>query len=209
MPQPPEQPQIVLVTPAAFDPDAFAPLLEQALEAAPVACLRLDLASQDPDTVTRAADRLRALAHGRDIPLVIARHVGLVQPLGLDGVHLDGGARGVREARKALGAEAIVGAFCGSSRHDGLAAGEAGADYIAFGPAGASPLGDGRRAEAELFAWWSEMIEVPVVAEGALDAATVAALAPVADFFAFGDEVWSAPDPVAALRTLAAAMATG
>jgi len=208
-PTPPDRPQIVLVTPAAFDPDAFADPLAAVLDAVPVACLRLSLASLDADSVTRAADRLRAVAHARDIPLVIARHVGLVRPLGLDGVHLEHGARGVREARKALGADAIVGAFCGTSRHEGLTAGEAGADYVAFGPAGASPLGDGRRAEADLFAWWSEMIEVPVVAEGALGAATVAALAPVTDFFAFGDEVWNAPDPVAALRGLAAALDAG
>ncbi len=48
------------------------------------------------------------------------------------------------------------------------------------------------------------MIEVPVVAEGGLDEATLVALAPVTDFFAIGEEIWSTPDPVAALRRLAA-----
>jgi thiamine-phosphate pyrophosphorylase len=83
-------------------------------------------------------------------------------------------------------------------------AGEAGADYISFGPVGDSALGDGTRAEAELFAWWSQMIELPVVAEGALDVDLVAALAKVTDFFAIGPEIWTQDDPLAALRTLTA-----
>jgi len=117
-------------------------------------------------------------------------------------VHLADGARGVRAARKTLGTEAIVGAFCGTSRHDGMNAGEAGADYVSFGPAGQTALGTGARAEREIFEWWSEMIELPVVAEGALDEATVAALAPVSDFLAFGEEIWREEDAGAALALL-------
>ena len=49
-------------------------------------------------------------------------------------MHLTQGARGVRHARKELGADAIVGAFCGASRHEGMNAGEAGADYVSFAP---------------------------------------------------------------------------
>jgi thiamine-phosphate pyrophosphorylase len=201
-----DRPQIYLVTPPAFDLDAFPDRLAVVLDAVDVACLRLSLASRDEDTVARAADALRALAHARDIPLVIERHVQLVTGLGLDGVHLTDGARSIRTVRKDLGADAIIGAACGTTRHEGMNAAEAGADYVSFGPVGDTSLGDGSRADADLFQWWSEMIEVPVVAEGALTPALVAALAPVTDFFAFGDEVWGADDPAAALRVLAAAM---
>ena len=48
------------------------------------------------------------------------------------------------------------------------------------------------------------MIEVPVVAEGALSPEVVADLAPVTDFLAFGPEIWDAPDPAAALSSLVA-----
>ncbi|MBL3597340.1 thiamine phosphate synthase [Rhodovulum sulfidophilum] len=202
----PERPQIYLITPPAFDPDSFAPRLAAVLDAHEIACLRLSMASHDEDLVARAADALREIAHARDIPLVVEAHVGLVERLGLDGVHLTDGQRSVRKVRKLLGADAIVGAFCGALRHDGIGAAEAGADYIAFGPAGESGLGDGSRAEADLFGWWSEMIEIPVVAEGALDAATVAALSPLTDFFALGEEIWREEDPVSALGALIAAM---
>ncbi|MET4127054.1 thiamine phosphate synthase [Roseovarius sp. MBR-6] len=201
-----EQPQIYLVTPPAFERDAFAPRLAAVLDAQAVACVRLALASTDEDSVARAADACREITHARDVALVIERHLGLVERLGLDGVHLPDGARSVRAARKALGPDAIVGAFCGASRHDGMSAGEAGADYVSFGPVGATALGSGTRAERELFEWWSEMIELPVVAEGALDGQTVASLAPVSDFLAFGEEIWREDDAGAALSRLLAAM---
>lgn len=197
-----ERPQLYLVTPPAFETEAFLPRLAAVLDAMPVACVRLALASQREDTLIRAADALRSHAHARDVPLVIDRHVELARRLGLDGVHLPDGARGVRKARAALGSEAIVGAFCGTSRHDGLSAGEAGAEYVVFGPVSASGLGDGTVADPGLFAWWSEMIELPVVAEGALSPAAVRALSPVTDFLAVGEEIWSTDDPAAALRTL-------
>ena len=201
-----ERPQLYLVTPPDVDLSGFPDRLARVLDAEEIACLRLALATRDEDRLARAADAVRAVAHERDVAVVIDTHVALASRLGLDGVHLLDGARSVRKARKELGGDAIVGAFCGASRHDGMSAGEAGADYVAFGPAGLSALGDGSRAERDLFAWWSEMIEVPVVAEGALDAETVARLAPVTDFFAIGEEIWSDDDPVAALGRLVAAM---
>ena len=97
--------------------------------------------------------------------------------------------------------------YCGNSRHDGLNAGEAGADYVSFGPVAETALGDGRHADKDLFAWWTEMIEVPVVAEGALDIARMRELAEVTDFIAIGPEIWTNEDPLLALRNLVAAMA--
>lgn len=200
----PEQPQLYLITPPVFDPMAFAPVMARVLDGADVACVRLAVASTDESEVSRAADALREVTHARDIALVVNDHVMLAERLGLDGVHLSDAARSVRAARKTLGADAIVGSFCGASSHDGMTAGEAGADYVSFGPVGASGLGDGTLAEADLFQWWSEMIEVPVVAEGGLTSDLVAKLAPATDFFGIGDEIWGQDDPLAALRTLTA-----
>lgn len=200
----PDRPQLYLVTPPVFDPQEFAPRLACLLDAVPVACLRLALVTQDEDTLARAADVLRELAHARDIALVIERHALLVERLGLDGVHLPEGARNLRKLRESLGADVILGAACGTSRHDGISAAEAGADYVAFAPIGASPLGQGAQVDIDLFSWWSEMIEVPVVAEGALTPALVETYAPITDFFAFGPEIWASDDPLKALKALVA-----
>lgn len=196
-----QTPQIYLITPSDFDLDSFPDLLAACLDSTPVGCVRLALASKDEMTISKSADALRAITHARDVALVIDSHVQLVEKLGLDGVHLLDGARSLKAMRKTLGLDAIIGCYCGNSRHDGMTAGELGADYISFGPAGPSPLGDGRIADADLFAWWSDMIEVPVVAEGALDLPLVQLLAPHSDFIGLGDEIWRQTDPA---QTLAA-----
>ena len=199
-----ERPQIYLVTPPDATLEDFPDRLAEVLDAVEVACIRLSLATRDEDRISRMADTLREVAQARDVALVIANHLLMVERLGLDGVHLSDGARNLRKARKDLGNDAIVGAFCGTTRHEGMNAGEAGADYVAFGPIGPSPLGTGASAEFELFQWWSEMIEVPVVAEGALTAELVEKFGPVTDFFAFGEEIWRESDAAAALRKLVA-----
>ncbi|WP_171231550.1 thiamine phosphate synthase [Ruegeria sp. HKCCA4812] len=202
----PEQPQIYLITPPTIELSTFPAKLASVLDGAEIACIRLALAGNDEDSIARAADACREVAHARDVAIVISNHVLLAQRLGLDGVHLDDGARSVRAARKELGADAIVGSFCGASSHDGMTAGENGADYVAFGPVGTATLGDGTRAEKDLFQWWSEMIEVPVVAEGGLTPELIGDLAPCTDFFGIGDEIWGDDDPLGALNRLRAAM---
>jgi len=199
-----ERPQITLITPPALDLDVFPDRLAAVLDAVDIACLRLSLASKDPDTIARAADAARVVSHARDVAIVIENHVLLVEPHGLDGVHLTDGGRSLRKLRKDLGGDAIIGAYCGATRHDGIGAAEAGADYVAFGPIGATALGTGGTVDYELFEWWSEMIEVPVIAEGALTVDLVARFGPVTDFFGVGDEIWGAEDAVAALRALLA-----
>ncbi|WP_227268059.1 thiamine phosphate synthase [Roseobacter weihaiensis] len=202
----PEKPQLYLITPPEFELSSFPEVLARTLDAHAVACVRLELATRDADKLSRAADALREVTHARDVALVLGDHSVLADRLGLDGVHLTDAARSVRETRKALGEDAIVGCFCGTSRHDGMSAGEAGADYVAFGPVSASALGDGSHAPLDLFEWWSEVIEVPVVAEGGLDAARIAQLTPFTDFFGLGEEIWQAEDPARRLGELIEAM---
>ena len=202
----PEQPQIYLITPSDFDLSSYPDTLARCLDATPVACVRLALGSREEDKVVRAADALREVTQARDVALVIDSHVQLVERLGLDGVHLTDAARSVLKVRKELGDDAIVGAFCGNSSHDGMTAGELGADYVAFGPVGDAALGGGEPAPLDLFQWWSQMIEVPVVAEGALTDQTIAEFAPHTDFFGIGDEIWNSDIPHSRLLDFVAAM---
>ncbi len=199
-----DRPQITLITPPSFDLDVFPARLSSVLDSVDVACLRIALASKEEDNLLRAGDVLRDIAHARDVAVVIDSHLLLVERLGLDGVHLTDGARTVRKARKDLGSDAIVGAFCGVTRHEGISAGEAGADYVAFGPIGESTLGQGAQVDFDLFEWWSEMIEIPVIAEGALTIELIERFGPVTDFFGIGPEIWGADDPVRSLKDLIA-----
>ncbi len=201
-----DTPQIYLITPTEFDLSTFPDQMAACLDSTEVACVRLALATQDEGRIAKAADALRELTHARDVALVIDTHILMVERLGLDGVHLTDAARSVKKVRKDLGDDAIVGSYCGNSRHDGMTAGELGADYVSFGPVGASTLGDGRQAELELFEWWSLMIEVPVVAEGMLNADLIRSLTPHTDFFGISDEIWQSENPASTLAELRRAM---
>ena len=200
------QAQLYLITPTAFDLATFPDLLSRVLDVADLACVRLALASKDEKIIAKSGDVLREICHARDIPLVIESHLIMVERLGLDGVHLTDGARTVRYARKELGKDAIIGSFCAASSHDGLNAGEGGADYVSFGPCGDSALGDGSSVPDDLFQWWSDVVEVPVVAEGALTVDIIKKLSPFTDFFAIGDEIWNTDDPVQAFKALSGAV---
>lgn len=202
----PDQPQLYLISPQKLDLAQFTPVLSEILDNHEIACFRLSLASHDEDEVKRIADSLRDTCHARDVAIVLEHHYRLVAQLGLDGCHLANGAQTVREVRTELGSDAIIGAGCGQSRHSGLSAGEAGADYVSFGPLTASGLGDGETADFSLFSWWSEVVEVPIVAEGGLGRDLIAQFAPVTDFFALGEEIWHQPAPLKALKDLWAAL---
>jgi thiamine-phosphate pyrophosphorylase len=201
------QPQIYLITPPEFDLETFPSQLDNVLANHDIACVRVALSTRDENRIIKSTDAIREVCHKHDVAVVIDAHVLMVERLGLDGVHFNDNGRSVRKARKDLGDDAIIGSFCGTSRHDGMNAAESGADYVAFGPISGASLGDGTLATRDLFEWWSEMIEVPVVAEGGLTADLVRDLSPVTDFFAFGDELWKTQDPSATLATLIAAMA--
>lgn len=185
-----EHPQIYLITPAEFELAEFSEQLAAMLDKFAIACVRLRMASEDASDVARAADLLREICHQREVPLVIDRYFRLVEPHGLDGVHLPDTSFNIRDIRKELGTDAVIGSFAGISHHAGLNAGESGADYVSFGPISDTPLGGGDIAAFDTFKWWSEVVEIPIVAEGAVTLEQAEKLAPVTDFLALGNELW-------------------
>ena len=201
--------RLYLATPPGFDPAAFAPLLARALRTVPVACVRLDLGQGSEDDWSRAANHLIEPCHAADVALVITDHHRLVEPLGLDGVHLGNARTPVREVRKALGPDRIVGAAAGTSRHQGMVLGEAGVDYVTFGPVGDTGLlGDEERAGDDLFQWWGEMIETPSVADGGVAPEDAARLTEHVDFVVPDVHLWDVPDELETrLRAYAEALA--
>lgn len=198
-------PRLYLTLPDT-DPQDFAPVLARVLDTVPVACVRLALGPQANEAAwTRAVDHLAPVCRQHDVALVVTDHFRLVVPLGLDGVHLAASRTPLREVRKALGPDRIVGAAAGASRHQGIVLAEAGADYVSFGPVRAdSALGDHEIAGDDLFAWWSEMIETPCVAEGGVTLDDAKRLADIADFVVPGPAAWEDDDPIAALSAFAA-----
>jgi thiamine-phosphate pyrophosphorylase len=96
------------------------------------------------------------------------------------------------QARKLVGPSGIIGITCQASRHLAMEAGEAGADYVAFGAFYPTETKDpSSKAETELLTWWQEMVEVPCVAIGGITTENARPLVEAgADFVAVSAGVW-------------------
>jgi len=203
--------RVYLITPPALpDLPAFAEALRRALDAGDVAALQLRLKDVPDEAILRTAEALLPIAHRHDVAFLMNDRMDLAKRAGCDGVHLGQGDGDPVAARKLLGAEAMIGVTCHASRHLAMEAGEAGADYVAFGaffPTGTKETK--HVAAADLLEWWSEMFEIPCVAIGGITAANCPPLVRAgADFLAVVGAVWNHPDgPAAGVRALHAAIA--
>lgn len=198
--EPRPQPRLYLMTPPVEDATAFAGQLAAALAAGDVAAVLLRLAPGDERSLINRVKTLVPIAQDKDVALLIDGHTDVVARAGADGAHLTGIAE-FSEAIPRLKPERIAGCGGLDSRHDAMAAAEAGADYVMFGEPdnGARPSFD---AIEERVAWWSEVFEAPCVAFAA-DIDEVAPLVKAgADFIAIGhsfdDWVWRDPPSIAA-----------
>ena len=187
--------QLYLVSPASID-DSFVEQLRAALDGGPVAAFQLRLKGVDEDEIARLAAPLQALCAERDIAFIINDSVALAQRLNADGVHLGQGDGDPREARALLGPEMQIGVTCHDSRHLAMEAGDAGADYVAFGAFYPTTTKEvHHQADPELLSWWSTVFELPSVAIGGITAENAAPLvAAGADFIAVSSAVWAHPD---------------
>lgn len=201
--------RLYLVTPPALEPAAFAPKLTEALDAGDVACVQLRLKDCSDDAVRRACDVLRPIAQERGVAFILNDHPELARETGCDGVHVGQKDTPYAQARRIVGNDAIVGVTCHDSRHLAMEAGEAGADYVAFGAFFPTTTKDAEyKAELELLQWWSELMEVPCVAIGGITQENCGPLVQAgADFLAVVGAVWNHPDgPGAAVKAFNAAI---
>lgn len=179
-------------------------MLRAALDAAPVAAFQFRVKGIDEHEAARLAEPLQRICAEREVAFIVNDSVSLAKRLEADGVHLGQHDGSVSEARERLGPEAQIGVTCHGSRHLALDAGEAGADYVAFGaffPTTTKAVE--HQAEPELLTWWQTFMEIPCVAIGGITAANCAPLVRAgADFLAVSAGVWSgdAPANVTALH---------
>jgi thiamine-phosphate pyrophosphorylase len=195
--------RLYLITPPALDPRVFANTLKAALEAGDVACLQLRLKDAADDEIRKATEILMPIAQERDVAFLMNDRPDLAAELGCDGVHIGQEDATYEDARKAVGPDRIVGVTCHNSRHLAMEAGEAGADYVAFGaffPTATKHVQ--HKAEIGILTWWSELMEVPCVAIGGITVENAPALiAAGADFLAVSSGVWAHKDgPAAAVK---------
>jgi thiamine-phosphate pyrophosphorylase len=202
--------RLYLITPPRLDPVAFADQLAAALDAGDTAAVQLRLKDVQDDAWRRAIDALRPVTQSRGVAFLLNDRADLVRATGCDGAHVGQEDFSAREARALMGPEATLGVTCKGSRDLAMAAGEDGADYVAFGaffPSGTKEVT--RLVDPEILAWWSELMELPCCAIGGITAANCPPLVQAgADFLAVVGAVWGHPDgPAAGVRALNAAIA--
>ncbi len=197
--------QLYLISPLDVSGD-FPARLERALDAGPglVTAFQFRVKGIDQHEAAALAEPLQAICAARDVAFIVNDNISLAKRLKADGVHLGQGDGDPRDARKQLGREAQIGVTCHASRHLALEAGEAGADYVAFGAFFPSTTKETEhRAELELLEWWSEMVELPSVAIGGITPDNCGPLVEAgADFLAVSGAVWNG-DEVGAIKAFA------
>ncbi|CAH2604672.1 Thiamine-phosphate synthase [Rhodovastum atsumiense] len=201
--------RLYLITPPVLEPVGFADTLARALDADDVAALQIRLKDLPDDALRRAIDVLRPVAQARGVAVILNDRPDLAVAHGCDGAHVGQDDTAALVARKILG-DLMLGVTCHDSRHLAMEAGEAGADYVAFGAFFPTTTKQApTRAEPEILRWWSGVMELPSVAIGGITPANCAPLVQAgADFLAVTGAVWNHPDgPVAGVRAMNAAIA--
>jgi thiamine-phosphate pyrophosphorylase len=198
--------QLYLVSPLDVG-GGFPDRLARALDAGPVAAFQFRVKDVNQHEAARLAEPLQRLCADRDVAFIVNDSVSLAKRLGADGVHLGQDDGDPREARAALGPEVQIGVTCHDSRHLAMQAGEAGADYVAFGafyPTTTKAVE--HRPDPSILSWWATLFELPSVAIGGITPANAAPLvAAGADFLAVSGAVW-AGDEAAAVRAFTAVL---
>lgn len=186
--------QLYLISPQETGGD-FPDHLRAALSAAPVAAFQFRVKGLDQHKAADLAAPLQEICAEFDTAFIVNDDVALAKRLKADGVHLGQGDMPITEARAILGDDVQIGITCHDSRHLAMEAGEAGADYVAFGafyPTQTKTVS--HQADIEVLKKWSLIMEVPCVAIGGITPDNAEPLvAAGADFIAVSGAVWNDP----------------
>ncbi len=195
--------RLYLITPPRLSA-TFAATLQDALSGGDVAAVQLRLKDIDDATIVAAAKTLMPIVQDAGAAFILNDRPDLAATIGADGVHVGQEDAPYAQARALMGADRIVGVTCHASRHLAMEAGEAGADYVAFGAFYPSDTkAPPAFADPELLEWWQALMEAPCVAIGGITIDNAAPLVRAgADFLAVANGVWAHPaGPADAVRT--------
>jgi thiamine-phosphate pyrophosphorylase len=193
-------PRLYLATPVVDDPSSLATDLPGLLAAADIAAVLVRLTDADPRGMIARVKALAPAIQNAGAALLLDGHVDLVARSGADGAHLCGIAA-LEEAAPSLKPDRIAGIGGLATRHDSMAAGELGADYVLFGEPDALGRRPSTEAIAERLGWWAELFEPPCVGYAASREEAYELALAGADFVLVGKAVWA--DPRGAATALA------
>lgn len=194
-PGPAPAPRLYLLTPQVGEATALSgdlAGLSDAVRAADVAAVLLRLRDSDERGLINLTKRIARPVQEAGAALILDGRADLVARAGADGAHLTG-VEALESALPTLKPKYIAGAGGLPSRHDAMAAGEAGADYVMFGDPDEAGERPAFAAIVERVAWWADVFEIPCVAyaDRLEDIGPLAAAG--ADFVAVGAALFDDP----------------
>ena len=190
-------PRLYLATPEVDDPSSLIASLPGLLAGADVAAVLVRLKPTDQRSMISRVKALAPAIQNSGAALLLDGHVELVARAGADGAHLTG-IEAMEEALPSLKPDRIAGVGGLATRHDSMAAGELGADYVLFGEPDARQQRPSVEAIAERLQWWAELFEPPCVGFAASREEVLEFAAAGADFVLVGDFIWADPRGAAA-----------
>ena len=201
--------RLCLVTPPAYDADAFASRLADALAGGDVASLIITADEKDPTALQRAAEALVPIAEARGVASLIHNDTRIAARAKADGVHVDTGREDLAAALEAFGKKKIVGAGNARSRHEALEFAELEPDYLFFGRLDGDTDDGIFPAALDLAAWWSSVTIIPAIVMGGRKLASVdEAAANGIAFVALSSAIWDdARGPAAVVAEVAERLA--
>jgi thiamine-phosphate pyrophosphorylase len=150
--------------------------------------------------IATAIETLMPIAHKHEVAFILNDDPDRAAKYDCDGVHVGQDDMTAHDARKVIGDDKILGVTCHDSKHLAMEAGEAGADYVAFGAFYDTQTKQAKtQASPDILTFWQEFVELPCVAIGGITPDNAAPLAEAgADFIAASAGVWHHADGAAA-----------
>ena len=182
-------PRLYLATPVVDDPAPLVASLPGLLASVDVAAVLLRLKQADPRGMISRIKALAPAVQDSGAALLVDGDAALVARAGADGAHLTG-INALRDALPTLKPDRIAGVGGLATRHESMAAGEAGADYVLFGEPDARGQRPSADAIAERLQWWAELFEPPCVGFAATFDEAMEFATAGADFVLVGDLIW-------------------
>lgn len=131
----------------------------------------------DEEAFVKEAMAVKTLCHTYNVPLIINDNVRVAMRIGADGVHVGQDDMDVKEVRKLVGDDMIIGASC-HNKKEALQAESDGADYLGCGAVFAtSTKDDVTPLSKETLQEITSSVHIPVVAIGGIQEQNILKLA--------------------------------
>ena len=181
--------KIYLETPTEIEAIDFQGKCEKLLKIIDIASIKIKTVDMKHDVLVDMIELVKKITKNYKTPILIEENLGMAKYYKLDGIHLTGGTNSIKKCREELGPSAIIGTFCGCSKHVGLVAAEKGANYVSFSATVQNKITN--TLNIELFKWWQTYIEIPSVVESIPNNKIYGKLSKHADYIMFSSKIWT------------------